>query len=1001
MVKSLPGAFSPVSSAPPSPRLPHTTQDIRRSPSPDEGTALLDRAGTSTNRTASPHSHPGTYGATDVPRDPSQENVHGGETLRRRESTLSQLQSRKSSRSPSPHERDAAGKKRAAYPGRDAALDPAVVTDLPRDPPEESPPADDTSRMPPGSNLEELQSTFGNTNMSMAKAGPIAKKAGWALWSALGSTLKFGAKGLVNAGAATYILPPILKATLPIRPETAEAASRFLDNSLQRLMPGDTDDFPVVVQGGATPATQINKVALKTMGKIVKAEKADQLLLPFLKILTDGRLTLPENAQKFADGVAEKTQAFETAHPEFKEQLEQLRNLVKNYKPPEDQTELDREILGILIAPKIMADIPCLPKDPADPKYIPPTGIFKSPRELQLFDDALPDILNKADKLEIENPDDVEIFHARWRNLQLSDDMPFILIGGEGATEGDGAVDLARDWCKKVGETPMEVDADDLVEMLAGSRPKEAMPRLAAEDPSPVKQLGGFYSRVESGNPTSPMIIKGFDSKNPDHAILIPLLENSSEISIPYKGIPDVFRFNTKGMAVFLCEDDASAGRSKKLEVAAGDKAKDKGDAGDKVKDKAKDKTKDKAKAPAEEKTKDKDKAKDKGKEKGPDGERMKNLGVEKLKVVPKATFKSPSEQRRTEKLQAVLDTKVLDRLDLIVPDEDTASTALKDAIKATAGSDEYKKLIVKKSVEHKVPLKETEKLALYVAEQVAAKYRRGVTQTTLAENPQQSQPGSSSAGAENQVTAFIASDAKKTIDKSIGKFIENYFKRFEKEDAGKSEDKDKDAEKKTAASLPPAWLKQVDVEAMLDAFPVPISAQGKQPLPKGQKTLHDFMKPEVLDPLLAAAKRGDVDALVQQLGEIDGELTTTDKNGNTALHLAVQSGKTDAVRALLQHPKVNINAQNGAGSTVLHMAIDKGNKELVELLLEKSEDIDFSLKDKKKRTLIEAAGELMTKQGANATTLGIVSAVMEANPKTVGARFFVLPGGENAKSGK
>lgn len=767
----------------------------------------------------------------------------------------------------------------------------------------------------------------------------MAKKALWGLWSAGGATLRFGARTLVNSGATKYVLPPILRKVLPIHQEMAEAACEAIDSGLQRLLP-EADGDPPPDLPGYSPESLINKVTLKTMAKVAKAEKFDQIFDPYLKIITNAKLTLQENAQNFADEVAEETKQFEQAHPEFKEALAQLRNQVKNYTPPADQTELDPDILGILIAPKIMSQIPYLPQDPNDPNYIPPTGIFKPESKLQRFDEALPDILSRAEKLEIENPDDVGIFHRRWRNLQLSDEMPFILIGGKGATEGDGAIDLAREWCKKVDEIPMEIGADDLVERLTGTRPKDAMPRLGPEDPLPMKQLGGFYSRVNSGNPTSPMIIKGFDSKNPDHAILIPLLEDSNEISIPYKGIPGVFRFNTRGMAVFLCEDDAFAGRTRKLEVPAGDTMSDKPADGEQVKNKAKGKEKEKGKSPGEEKAKDKakDKGKDKGKEKGPDGERMKNLGVERLKAIPRATFKEPSEKRRTEKLEEVLGTKVHAQLGTIFRGESDAARELKDAVEKTTGSDEYKTLIVKKSMECKTPLKETEKLALYMAEYVAAQYQTGVMKIRLTENPLRSRAGASSRDAGNQVDAFMSSNAKKEIDKNIGKFIENYFKRFEEEDVSKP--KDQDVEKKADPSLPPAWTKNVDTEAMLAAFPMPISAQGKQPLPRGQTTLDRFFKPKELSPLLEAAKRGDMTALESLLGNPQAELKETDADGNGPLHLAVMNDKPDAVRALLGHPNVNINARNGAGRTVFHIAMEKGRQELVDLLVEKVDAI-------------------------------------------------------------
>jgi hypothetical protein len=855
-------------------------------------------------------------------------------------------------------------------PSRDDVVSSTPVAEAATDgPAQENLKGEGRTSRPPESTLNQFQSRFGDTGISWKKAGPMARKAGKTLWSASTATVAFGARQAVNSGAAGYFLPKILPNILPVpeayKTKLARVASDLIHWKLQKLVQEEPADSVAEALAQSSRDSAIDQAVAKRVAKTIKFDKFDKLIQPYLAIFTDAKLTLQENAQLFADAVREETKQFEEDHPELKEQFGLLREKVKAYQPKfADQNELDREILGVLITPKIMSEVPYLPKN------ISQKEIFKTAGKRQLFDDALSDVLKRAKEDEIESLDDVEIFHTRWANLTLSDDMPFMLIAGEGALAN------AREWCKKVDEKPIEVDADDLVEMLTGSRPKDAKPPRGAVDPSPVNQLGGFYSRIESGNPASPMIITGFDSHCPDHAGLIPLLEGSNEISFPYKDIPGVFNFNTKGMAVFLCEEDAPMGEKTKLEVAAGDKPKDKAPAADKAKNKGKDK------APADDKTKDK------AKEKASDGEKNKNKGLERLKVIPRAIFKSPSETRRSKKLEEALETKLVDRLDTIVQTDDPAlSAALKDCIKDTVCKDEYKKLILEKSMEYKVTLKQTEEALLFLVERIAAKYRLVLAQTGNTGNP----GGNVTAPAETEtgtrISAFEKSKEKKEIDQNLGAFIENYFKRFKKDEASKKEDMDNEGK----SSSNPAQVVSVEPEDVKDASSDAV--QAKRNLPRNQTTLMSYFKPTV-PRLLAAATNGNMEMLAQQLDNPECKLSETDKERNTALHLAVQNERIDAVRALLQYS--DINAQNSAGSTASHLAISRGNEKLVDLLLEKHESIDFKLMDKSGNNLLEAA----RKQAMNGSGIRILGAVMKADPKSSEARFVVLSPSKNATAG-
>jgi hypothetical protein len=76
-----------------------------------------------------------------------------------------------------------------------------------------------------------------------------------------------------------------------------------------------------------------------------------------------------------------------------------------------------------------------------------------------------------------------------------------------------------------------------------------------------------------------------------------------------------------------------------------------------------------------------------------------------------------------------------------------------------------------------------------------------------------------------------------------------------------------------------------------------------------------------------------------------DVQVNVQDRNGWTALFGAAQSGYTDAVDLLLEHPDIDINVRDNDGWTALMRAVDGGHTEAVRLLLEK-EDIDVAVGD-------------------------------------------------------
>ena len=76
---------------------------------------------------------------------------------------------------------------------------------------------------------------------------------------------------------------------------------------------------------------------------------------------------------------------------------------------------------------------------------------------------------------------------------------------------------------------------------------------------------------------------------------------------------------------------------------------------------------------------------------------------------------------------------------------------------------------------------------------------------------------------------------------------------------------------------------------------------------------------------------------------------------GRTMLMWAVEDGKVDLVRNLLESRTTNVNTKDNNGDTALLIATKKGNDEIVKLLLTR-EDIDVNAKDKTGRTPLMAA---------------------------------------------
>ncbi|GIL92685.1 hypothetical protein Vretimale_19435 [Volvox reticuliferus] len=107
--------------------------------------------------------------------------------------------------------------------------------------------------------------------------------------------------------------------------------------------------------------------------------------------------------------------------------------------------------------------------------------------------------------------------------------------------------------------------------------------------------------------------------------------------------------------------------------------------------------------------------------------------------------------------------------------------------------------------------------------------------------------------------------------------------------------------------------------------------------------------------PLHVAAGLGQA-AFVKELLVHGGHYDTTDNHGNIPLHLAAEQGSDETVGELLTGRKASAKAKNKEGQTALHLAVLGGHKGVVLKLLEANNRTD--LKDKAGNTPLSLAGD-------------------------------------------
>lgn len=117
--------------------------------------------------------------------------------------------------------------------------------------------------------------------------------------------------------------------------------------------------------------------------------------------------------------------------------------------------------------------------------------------------------------------------------------------------------------------------------------------------------------------------------------------------------------------------------------------------------------------------------------------------------------------------------------------------------------------------------------------------------------------------------------------------------------------------------------------------------------------------QPATPSPLLWAADRGYAE-VCQSLLRRGYSPNTTNEHGYTALHIATLRRDVRFARWLLEHPEIDVNAENWEGETALAMAasLGKSGEDVFQLLMERA-DVDVNWCDRSGRTILCRAAEV------------------------------------------
>lgn len=129
------------------------------------------------------------------------------------------------------------------------------------------------------------------------------------------------------------------------------------------------------------------------------------------------------------------------------------------------------------------------------------------------------------------------------------------------------------------------------------------------------------------------------------------------------------------------------------------------------------------------------------------------------------------------------------------------------------------------------------------------------------------------------------------------------------------------------------------------------------------------------------AAKSGNVAVLKEILDREPDNIDSQCKEGKSALHIAAENGKTDAVKLLIKH-RANVNLRDTKGRPPLALAAASGRTRVAEILLQNKAEVEPQ--DARGRSLLSYVVYLALNTGVTVPALPMVRLLLKygANPR-------------------
>ncbi|MCL1078118.1 hypothetical protein D5R81_09455 [Parashewanella spongiae] len=138
----------------------------------------------------------------------------------------------------------------------------------------------------------------------------------------------------------------------------------------------------------------------------------------------------------------------------------------------------------------------------------------------------------------------------------------------------------------------------------------------------------------------------------------------------------------------------------------------------------------------------------------------------------------------------------------------------------------------------------------------------------------------------------------------------------------------------------------------------VPSSKLAQALLKHSPKVVEPYESESKID-FLKAVEEGRIAECGKQVGVASNKkklLNTANGQKMYPVHIAVAGGQLLSAQFLLSQRSIDVNKKNKEGNTALHLAVQNRNIEMVKLILESNNKVDFNIKNKQQRTVLQEA---------------------------------------------